>query len=97
MASANMKRPAAKKASKLISKGISTGNLKALTKGAKKLSAIGGAKNEGLSSSNESKQTGKRMNQSLIARGERPINSSGFKESNNARRTFGKSIGKKTR
>jgi hypothetical protein len=93
---ANMRRPAAKKADALLSKGISTGDSKKIKKGVAKLSAVGGPPNE-VASSNQMKKMAKRMNQSITASGTRPIRDGGFKERNADRRASSKSIGKKTR
>ena len=92
---ANMRRPAAKKADALITKGIATGDSKSIKKGVGKMQAIGGKPNE-MTSSSQMKKMGKRMNQSRVAAGERPIKDSNFKGRNADRRTASKSIGKKT-
>ena len=97
MGTANMRRPAAKKATAKIDKGIIAANGKKIRQGDQKIKAIGGAPNEP-GSSNQLKKMVKRINQSATAKGQRTVKQdSSFKEFNDTRRSQGKTVGKKTR
>ncbi len=94
---ANMRRPAAKKAVKAVTKGVATGKESLLKKGANKLAAIGGAPGE-IPSSNKYTKLAKRANQSAVARGKKPENLTKygkFSELNSERKTLNKKTGKK--
>jgi hypothetical protein len=94
---ANMRRPAAKKAEKALTKGVATGKESLLKKGASKLAAIGGAP-EKIPGSNQYTKLAKRANQSAVARGKKPekLTKYGkFSELNAERKVLNKPRGKK--